>query len=203
MRSMFWGLILWASPLAADGAERCAHSAGELDTAAEAYAAAQERLAKGESGEGLRLLRQLNASAPWLALVHWAIGEAEYQRGAWLAAFVAYKRYLVQVGREAGDRADLRLRLSELETRLPVLQEYAEGEREALAENWGRVIERMTSVIDKKSSFALAYRLLGIAHAALGQKEQSLAAYARYLELEPDAHDARAVAEFIGQGARP
>jgi outer membrane protein assembly factor BamD (BamD/ComL family) len=174
----------------------CTHTALDVDTAIDLYAAAQEKLEQGQVQEALKDLRVLGGKHPWFALAQWAIGEAAYKSNNYQVAYIGYKRYL-NAEPAAPDRDQIKKRLGELEAAQPALKEYGDGEREARQSAWKAAALLLESSIKKKPGFGLAYRLLGRARLELGENPAAVAAYQKYLELDPDAPDKDEVLDLL------
>ena len=174
----------------------CGHTAEDMDSASDLYGAAKAKLDQGLTADGIKQLQTLTGKYPWFAVAYYALGQAEDKRNGWLWAYVAYKRYLGAVA-AAPDRAEIKARLSELEATVPALKDFADGERESLAQNWPAAARFLEESIAKKPKFALSYRLLGNVQTVLGDRAKAADAYGKYLELDPDAPDRAEVMQLV------
>lgn len=177
-------------------ASTCRVPAEEVDNAAMVYASSQEKMRTGQSRDGIQQLYGLVRSSQWFAQAHWAIGQAEDTRGNYIGAYVAYTRYR-RLSAHADDKKAIRQRLDELQVKVPALGHFANAEAHAHAKQWGEAIAIAQTVIDEKPKFALSFRLLGIAHASLGNTDAAADAYTRYLEIDPDAPERIEIEEFL------
>lgn len=172
----------------------CAHQAKDYDDAVAYYAAAEEQLGKDFPAEALKSLKKLAKRHPWFAPAHWRAATIEEQRNGWLPAYIHYIQYIDT----AGPGADARLTpvLEALEQKVPALALFGEARRSA---DVMFALARAQSSAELRPNFPLPHRLMGKLRAERGDHARAVGHYRTYLELEPDAPDAAAIATAIAE----
>src|SRR4051812_33560577 len=105
----------------------CAPPPKDLQAASVRYAEGVDDIAHGSASVGLDKLRATVRRYPWFAVAHLTVAQTEDKRGAWLNAYVAYRRYLV-ADIHTDDRAPIEQAIDALVQKSKPLATFAEGE---------------------------------------------------------------------------
>ena len=78
-------------------------------------------------------------------------------------------------------------------------EHYLAGNKLVMGRQFAQAVKEYREAIKLNPRLASAYRGLGVAYASLGNRDQAIKNYKKYLELAPNAPDAAQVRQIIGQ----
>ncbi len=178
------------------------------DEAVRLRSAASQAIVLGEPERARDLLARAAELDPASGALAYQYGRVLEDLGDVDAARSAYCRTLA-VSPDGDEAADAQRRLAALAARQrpPVPQQavddFLEGVARADAEQWTAAADAFTRATDSAPEWPEAWFDRGVVFARLDRREAAAQDLRRYLDLRPDAIDARGVAELIGQLATP